>query len=344
MISPFEATRLEAAKSGDQQQFAELTEPYRRQLQAYCYRLLGSLQDAEDAVQETMLRAWRRLDTFEGRASFRAWLYKIATNVSLDALDRAARRGLPVTFYPPSNAHTSNVASITEPIWLDPFPDEWLDDTSLGTEARVALQESVTLAFLTALQVLPPRQRAVLVLCDVLDWHASEAAQLLDMTLSAVNSALHRARSSLAQHYTLPLRPSLSPGTRSLLERYVHAWETADIEGLVSLLKEDATFAMPPSSAWFQGRDAVRQFFAAHIFVDGLSFRLQPIRASGQPGFAAYAYNPQIETVSRSGCSRPDNRKWSACVADDLLKPCPVRPFWPAEYAQRGALPTGIAL
>jgi RNA polymerase sigma-70 factor, ECF subfamily len=303
MINQVEVTHLEAAKRGDQQQFSELVEPYRRQLQGYCYRLLGSLQDAEDAVQETMLRAWRRLDTFEGRASFRAWLYKIATNVSLDALDRAVRRGLPSTLYSSAQPQTTDVGSINEPIWLDPFPDEWLDETTISTEARYALQESVTLAFLTALQVLPPRQRAVLVLCDVLDWQASEVAQLLETTMSAVSSALHRARSTLASQYPTPAPESmkLSPGTRSLLDRYVRAWETADVAGLVSLLKEDATFAMPPSSAWFQGREAIGKFFASRIFVAGFSCKLRPIRASGQPGFATYLYDPETKQFQARG-------------------------------------------
>jgi RNA polymerase sigma-70 factor (ECF subfamily) len=297
MVSQIEVDRLAAARSGDQQQFSELVEPYRPELKAYCYRLLGSLQDAEDAVQETMLRAWRRLETFEGRSSFRAWLYKIATNISIDSLNRTARRGLPSTLYPAADPQTASVGTISDPVWLDPFPDEWLDETATSAEARYTLHESVTLAFLTALQVLPPRQRAVLVLSDVLEWQASEVALLLEITVSAVNSALHRARSTLSKHYhaALSQNAKISPSIRTLLERYVRAWETADVAGLVSLLKEDATFTMPPSSAWFQGRDAIGKFFASRIFVDGLSCRLQPIRVSGQPGFAAYVYDYQTE-------------------------------------------------
>ena len=295
MISQVEVTRIEAARSGDQQQFSELIEPYRRQLQVYCYRLLGSLQDAEDAVQETMLRAWRRLDTFEGRASFRAWLYKIATNVCLDVLDRAARRGLPTTLYDTADANSLDVKTINDPIWLDPFPDDWLDETTPSTEAHYALRESVTLAFMTALHVLPPRQRAVLVLCDVLDWKASEVATLLEITISAVSSALHRARSTLTKHYhsMATERITISASTRSLLERYVRAWETTDVAGLVSLLKEDATFAMPPSAAWFQGREAIGKFFGSRIFSEGVLLRLRPIAVSGEPGFASYLYDPE---------------------------------------------------
>ncbi len=293
MVSQIEIDHLQGARDGDQQQFSELVEPYRRELQVYCYRLLGSLQDAEDVLQETLLRAWRRLDTFEGRASFRAWLYKIATNACLDALDRRTRRALPMTLYAPAEPPITSLTTISDPVWLDPFPDEWMDETAISAEAHYTIHESVTLAFLTALQVLPPRQRAVVVLCDVLDWHADEVARLLEMTVSAVNSALHRARTTLSKHYLAvsPENHSPSASTRRLLERYVHAWETADVAGLVALLKEDATFTMPPSATWFQGRAAVGNFFAAYILVDGLSYRLQPIRASGQPGFAAYLYD-----------------------------------------------------
>jgi RNA polymerase sigma-70 factor (ECF subfamily) len=294
-MSQVESSHLQAALGGDQQRFSELVEPYRRQLQAYCYRLLGSLQDAEDVVQETMLRAWRRLDTYEGRASFRAWLYKIATNASLDALERAARRSLPTSLSGAADPKAPYVEAVAEPVWLDPFPDEWLDETAISAEAHVSRRESVSLAFMTALQVLPPRQRAVLVLCDVLDWRASEAAGLLDMTLPAVNSALHRARSALASHYRAgsPHAPAESEGVRRLLERYVRAWETADIAGLVSLLKEDAAFSMPPSPAWYRGRADIGAFFASSIFIPGLRTRIQPVRASGEPAFAAYLFDPE---------------------------------------------------
>jgi len=297
MFTQREAAHLEAARSGDQQQFSELAEPYRRELRAYCYRLLGSLQDAEDVVQETMLRAWRRLDTFEGRASFRTWLYKIATNASLDALTRAARRSLPATLYPPADPNTFSVTTLSDPVWLDPCPDEWFDETTISVEAHYTLRESVTLAFLTALQVLPPRQRAILVLSDVLDWRASEVAQLLGITISAVNSALHRARSTLAKHYYVAHAENagISASTRSLLERYIRAWEETDVAGLISLLKEDAAYTMPPSTTWFQGKEAISQFFASSIFMDGLSYRLQPIRASHQPGFAVYLYDHRTD-------------------------------------------------
>jgi RNA polymerase sigma-70 factor, ECF subfamily len=284
-------SRLRAARNGDQEQFTQLAEPYRRALRVYCYRLLGSLQDAEDVVQETMLRAWRRLETFEGRATFRAWLYKIATNACFDILEKRAKRGLPTQF-PPSESSDS--------LWLDPFPDDWLDETAASAESRYTLHESVTLAFLTALQVLPPRQRAVLVLRDVLDWQASEVADFLEMTVSAVNSLLHRARSSLSGHYRITPLERIKTATddaitRTLLERYVRAWEAADVTALVSLLKEDAIFSMPPWSAWFSSREAIASFFTATVFVEGMHCRLLPIAVSGQPGFAAYVHDDRTD-------------------------------------------------
>lgn len=300
MSSQTELTYLAAARKGDQQQFASLVEPYRRELRAYCYRLLGSLEDAEDIVQETMLRAWRHLETFEGRASFRAWLYKIATNACLDVISKASRRGLPPAKRAFANPQEPLPAVVNDPVWLDPFPDDWLDEATPSAEARYTQQESVTLAFLTALQLLPPHQRTVLVLRDVLDWQASEVAALLDMTVSAVNSALHRARSTLAKHQLLaPERTTATKDdahTRTLLERYVRAWEAVDVAGLVALLKEDATFSMPPFPAWFQSRDAIGTFFTASVFAPNLAWRLRLISASGQSGFAAYQYDAATDS------------------------------------------------
>ncbi len=296
MSSQTELASLAAARNGDPQQFAELAEPYRRELRAYCYRLLGSLEDAEDLVQETMLRAWRRLETFEGRASFRAWLYKIATNACLDVLDKASRRGLPTTKLSPANPQDELPAVNNEPVWLDPFPDDWLDEATPSAEAHYTQQESITLAFMTALQILPPHQRTVLVLRDVLDWQASEVADFLDMTVSAVNSALHRARTSLSKHrsaaLTTPTFKDSNPQIRVLLKRYIQAWEGLDVDALVVLLKEDATFSMPPFPAWFYRREAIAAFFAASVFVKGSMWQLRAIRVSGQAGFAVYKYDP----------------------------------------------------
>jgi RNA polymerase sigma-70 factor (ECF subfamily) len=298
-----EIEHLAAARRGDAQHFSALAEPYRRELQVHCYRILGSLHEAEDMVQETFLRAWKRLYTYEGRAPFRAWLYKIATNICLDALDqRRSRRLLPVSSLPASDPRAPIQPPSPELIWLEPFPDEWLGDPATANpEARYSAYESISLAFLTALQALPPRQRAILILSDVLDWSASETADLLGLTVSAVNSALHRARTTLTQRYhgREPEGANLAltdERTQKLLRHYVQAWQTADVNGLVALLKEDAALAMPPSPSWYQGREAIGIFVATTVFADGGMFpgkafgrwRLLPTHANGAPAFAIY--------------------------------------------------------
>ena len=215
---------LPAALAGDPAAFESLTEPYRRELLAHCYRIMGSLEDAEDLVQETYLRAWKRLNTYEGRASLRAWLYKIATNACLDALARRPRRGLPPGLYPPADPHAPIPAPMTEPVWLEPFPDELLAPADAAPEARIESRESISLSFLAALQNLSPRQRCVLILSDVLDWHAGELADMLGASLSSVNSLLHRARLTLRRAYPAHHEESSAglptdPLTRALLER-----------------------------------------------------------------------------------------------------------------------------
>jgi RNA polymerase sigma-70 factor (ECF subfamily) len=257
--------------------------------------MLGSLQEAEDQVQETFVRAWRRLDTYEGRASFRAWLYKIATNACLDALDRQPRRILPQSLGAPADPHQTMAPPITETIWIEPFPDDLLAPAEINPEARYEARESITLAFLTALQVLPPRQRAILILRDVLDWRSSEVADLLEITISAVNSGLHRARTTLTRRYPsrrgAAIRAKLpDEAIKTLLQRYLRAWEEADVDGLVSLLKEDATFPMPPLRSWYQGRSSIRAFISGTILAGEARgrWRLVPIQANAQPAFAWY--------------------------------------------------------
>ena len=305
-----EARHLAAALEGHSDQFSNLTEQYRRELQVHCYRILGSFQEAEDLVQETFLRAWKRLATYEGRASFRAWLYKIATNACLDFLDqRRSRRLLPIDVGPASDPTASIQPPAGEVTWLEPFPDEWLGDpASANPEARYTDSESISLSFLTALQVLPPRQRAVLLLRDVLDFSAQETADVLEITVSSANSALHRARVTLAERYRgrEPEATSTSlteARTQWLLDHFVRAWENADVEGLVALLKADAILAMPPSPSWYQGREAIRAFVAATVFADDGMFggtasgrwRLVRTRSNGLPAFALYQRTTESE-------------------------------------------------
>lgn len=297
------AALLAAARRGDANEFSELTEPYRRELQIHCYRILGSLHEAEDMVQETMLKAWKRLDTYEARASFRAWLYKIATNTCLDLLDRRRRRRLlPRDVQPAADPNSAILPPAVEMTWLEPFPDEWLQDTTAANpEARYTDRESISLSFMIALQYLPPRQRAVLILRDVLDFSAQETAEVLEISVSAANSALHRARLNLSQRYQgqdsdFVTSVTNDARTRWLLDHFVQAWESADVEGLVALLKEDAMLAMPPSPSWYHGREAIRVFSAGTIFRDEGMFgakasgrwRLLPTRANASPAFGLY--------------------------------------------------------
>lgn len=288
-------TDLAAARSGDQAAFADLVEPHRRELLTHSYRMLGSLQDAEDQVQEAFLRAWRKLDTYEGRASFRAWLYKITTNVCLDTLKRRRRRVLPQYLREASEPEDPILPPITESIWLEPFPDELLSPSTSNPETRYEARESITLAFMTALQLLPPRQRSVLLFRDVLNWSSNEVADLLGTSLSAVNSMLYRARTALSKRYSTQnyrdLKINRSDNkTNKLLQQYVKAWETADVDALVALLKEDATFPMPPLPLWYRGREAIKAFVLRAILTGDSRrrWRLKPVRSNGQPAFAWY--------------------------------------------------------
>jgi RNA polymerase sigma-70 factor (ECF subfamily) len=280
---------LTLARAGDENAFRELTEPYRRELQLHCYRILGSVQDAEDALQETLLAAWRGLDGFEERASLRAWLYRIATNRSLNALRSGTRRPTDAPrFDHPKPTRTG------EPLWLEPYPDallEGLPDAAAGPEARYETKEAVTLAFVAALQHLPPRQRAALVLRDVLGFHSSEAAEILDSTEVSVNSALQRARATLETALPARGRAPLprSAAERELVSRFADAFEHDDVDSIVALLTDDALITMPPEPLEWQGTDAIAAFLQARADARRpRAMRLVETRANGQPAFGYY--------------------------------------------------------
>jgi RNA polymerase sigma-70 factor, ECF subfamily len=296
-------TALERARDGDGEAFRELTEPYRRELHLHCYRILGSVQDAEDVLQETLLAAWRGLGQFEERASLRAWLYRIATNRSLNVL----RASQPRTVQPPGPGWPEPTGR-GEPVWLEPYPDPWLEgrpDTSPGPEARYETREALSLAFVAGLQHLPPRQRAVLVLRDVLGFRAAETASLLDTSEAAVNSALQRGRAALAAHLPARGRESMplprSAEERALARRFAEAFERADVEQVVALLTQDARLTMPPQPHQYQGRAAIAAFFLARPWWGARASRLVPTRANGQPAFGYYLGDPGGPAVAAHG-------------------------------------------
>jgi RNA polymerase sigma-70 factor (ECF subfamily) len=264
-------------------------ESHRRELTAYCYRMLGSSFEAEDAVQETMVRAWRSIDRFEGRAALRTWLYRIATNVSLDMLSGRERRARPMDLGPAREPIFENLSSLPEVTWIEPIPDGLV--VPEGDPADVAIaRDTIRLAFVAALQHLPPRQRAVLILCEVLRWQATEVAELLDTSVASVNSALQRARATLAADNVSATDPTpeLSADDRALLARYVAAFEAYDIDALTSLIQEDATQSMPPFDLWLSGRDDIFQWwFGPGIGCQGS--RVIPVGfANGSPAFGQY--------------------------------------------------------
>ena len=279
------------ARAGDGAAFRELTEPHRRELLVHCYRMLGSFQDAEDAVQDTLLAAWQGLGGFEGRASIRTWLYRIATNRCLNALRSASRR--PVKEWDIAALELPDPTGLGEVVWLEPYPDSLLDASAgLGPEARYEQTETISLAFMTALQVLPARQRAVLILREVLGYHANEVADMLDSTVDSVNSALKRARASLelrlpaTGEHQAPPAPD-SPAEQALVAKFVRAYQSGDVEALVELLTADVRVAMPPIPLEYHGRDVVARFYA-HVLSRSRTYHLVPTRANGQLAFGAY--------------------------------------------------------
>jgi RNA polymerase sigma-70 factor, ECF subfamily len=281
-----------SAYETDDDAFRHLVESHQRAVRVHCYRMLGSLEDAEDVTQETFLRAWRRLNEFEGRAALRSWLYRIATNACFDELERRGRRLLPPMLGAPSRRFEPGSAVPAETPWLEPFPDAWLEvaDSEPGPEARYETKEAIELAFVAALQRLAPRQRAVLILRDVLGWSARDVAELTDMSVQAANSALQRARARLDQSIT-PAAARPAPALeQELVERYVHAWEHGDVDSLVSLLRHDATLSMPPLAEWFSGVDAIADFLRWATGPEGPGpYRFLPTRANGSLAFGIYA-------------------------------------------------------
>jgi RNA polymerase sigma-70 factor (TIGR02960 family) len=298
------------ARSDD---FGQLTEPFRRELLAYCYRMLGSVDDAEETVQEVYLAAWRGYDGFEGRSSLRTWLYRIATRKCLKALERGKRRPLPSDLSAAStDPHATLGQRMPEVPWLQPIPDALFATPAADPAAVVVERHTMRLALVAALQQLPPRQRAVLILREVLQWSAAEAATLLDMTTAAVNSALQRARAQVPVTEDGLEEQPMEPHVRALLDRYVAAFETADVHGLVAVLADDVRWEMPPIPTWFTGRDTVLAFLDERMRVFGEA-RVVVTSANGQPALAVYGrdhdgvYRPHalhVLTLTRAGINR----------------------------------------
>lgn len=293
---------LESARAGEEGAFERLVEPHRGELHAHCYRMLGSVHDAEDALQETMLRAWRGLARFEGRSSLRSWLYTIATNTSLNQIERRPKRVLPVDYGPHSDPHQGPGEPVVESVWMEPYPDERLgvEDGYAGPEARYERRESIELAFVAALQLLPPLQRAALILREVLGFSAREVAATLETTEASVNSALQRARKTVEER--LPdrsqqatIRDLGDDGVREVVRKYVDAWDREDIDAVVAMLTEDAAFSMPPLASWYLGPD-LPGFLAVGPLAGEWRWRHLPTQASGQPALGFYAWDEAERT------------------------------------------------
>jgi RNA polymerase sigma-70 factor (ECF subfamily) len=289
---------LEDARRGDERAFSQLVASYRPALQAHCYRMLGSFQDAEDALQETLLNAWRALPRFEGRSSLKSWLYRIATNACLKVIERRPGRVLPIDYGPAADPHDPLAPPLVESVWLEPYPDTGvaLEDRLASPAARYEQRESVELAFVAAIQHIPARQRAVLILRDVLGFSAREVAETLEMTPAAVDTALQRAHKTAderlpAQSQQATLQALGDERLRELVDGFVDAWERADVDSVVAMLAHDATIAMPPQPTWYRGRYAVERFLRTVALAPGIRWRLLPVSANGQLAFGEYRWN-----------------------------------------------------
>jgi RNA polymerase sigma-70 factor (ECF subfamily) len=295
---------LEAAERGDGDAFAELVEAYRPQLVAHCYRMLGSVPDAEDALQEALIGAWRGLGGFEGRSSLRSWLYTIATNACLKVIERRPRRVLPLDYGPAADPHDGPGEPLVESVWVEPYPDERVrvPDGLAGPEARYEQRESVELAFIAALQHLPARQRAVLILRDVLGFSGDEVARALETTPAAVYSVLQRAHETIderlpEQTQQATLRSLDDRELREIVDGFVDAWERNDVDAIAAMLAEGATMAMPPLPTWYRGREAVTAFLRGWPLSGETRWRVVPTRANGQLAFGEYLWDPETESM-----------------------------------------------
>src|SRR3954464_1142271 len=291
---------LETAQGGSEDAYRRLVEPHRSELHAHCYRMLGSVQDAEDALQEALVRAWKGLDRFEGRSSLRSWLYRIATNTSLDAIEKRPKRILPIDYGPPTDPHDGVGEPLVESVWIEPFPDETLgiEDGYASPDARYEQRESVELAFVAALQLLPANQRAVLILREVLGFSAQEPAETLDTSVASVNSALQRARATIEkrlpeQSQQETLRSLGDEHLREIVEQYADAWERNDVDTVVSMLADDVAFTMPPMARWFQGIDGVRGFLEKWSMLPDWGWKGIPVSANGQAAIAFYSWDEE---------------------------------------------------
>ena len=291
-----EGALLQAAQAGDEDAYRRLLEPYRGELHAHCYRMLGSVHDAEDALQDASLRAWRGLERFEGRSALRSWLYTIATNSCLNLIARRPKRVLPIDYGPATDPHVGPGEPVIESVWVEPYPDESLADGLASPDARYELRESVELAFVAALQHLPPNQRAVLILREVLGFSAKEVGDALDTTVASVHSALQRARKTVDdklpdQSQQATLRQLGDDELTALVEDYVGAWERGDVDTVVSMLTEDACFAMPPLATWFHGHADIRTFLTGWPLSGAWRWRPIYTTANGQPALAYYSWD-----------------------------------------------------
>src|SRR6266516_4330032 len=293
---------IDAARGGDGDAYGRLVAPYRTELHAHCYRMLGSVHDAEDALQDALLRAWRGISHFEGRSSLRSWLYRIATNTSLDMIARRPKRVLPAGYGPATDPREGPGEPVVESVWLEPYPDELLglEDGFAAPEARYERRESVELAFIAAMQHLPATQRAVLILREVLGFSAREVAETLDTTVASVNSALQRARAAVEERVPersqqATLRALGDEAVRELVDRYVDAWERCDVDAVAAMLAEDATFAMPPLATWYRGREEIAIWMAGWPLSGAWRWRTVSVRANGQPALGFYSWDPEAE-------------------------------------------------